>query len=99
MVKRHEHKRGILWQWWLKYRDIKLGDETMERNRKEAIAMGVLNDCIDRAFEIMKPKLHEQWREALKPYVKAIEKKKRTALRTRTYKAKKATKQEAEDSN
>ena len=83
MAKRHHHKRGILWQWWLKYRDIKLGDEIMERNRKKAIAMEVINDCIDKAFEIMKPKLDKQWREALKPYVKAIEKKKKHVLRQR----------------
>mgnify|MGYP003557500782 FL=1 len=92
MAKRHHHKRGILWQWWLKYRDIKLGDEIMERNRKKAIAMEVINDCIDKAFEIMKPKLDKQWREALKPYVKAIEKKKKHVLRQRAYQAQKNAK-------
>ena len=99
MAKRHHHKRGILWQWWLKYRAIRLGDEIMERERKKAEAMVIVNDFIDKAFEKMRPRLNEERREALKPHVKAMQKKKKHALRQRAYQAQKNKKHEEEGSN
>jgi hypothetical protein len=89
MVKRHHHKRGVFWQYWLKYRDIEYGDEKVESLRKKTIAREIIDLCIDKAFETMKPKLNKQWTEQLKPYVKIIKKKKTDVLRQRQRRANK----------
>jgi hypothetical protein len=89
MVSRHHQKRGIFFQYWLKYRDVELGEELVEYLRKKTTARQIIDLCIDRAFEIMKPKLNKQWREQLKPYVKIIEEKRRNVLKMRACRARK----------
>ena len=97
MEKRHHNKRGIIWQYFLKYRDIHNGDERSARDRKRTTAREIIYDCIEKAFDEMRPKINKERRELLTPHIKAMKSKKKAVLRQRAYMARKNQKNATEE--